>query len=60
MGAPYQHASAVQIKHRIRSYLVGKHSGELLRTKYNIEKENTDVSLSGIVQIILTSQKLFC
>lgn len=45
MGASYQHPNAVQMKFRLRSYLLGKNC-ELVGSNYNTEKNNIDVSLS--------------
>ena len=45
MGALYQHPNPVQVKYRVRSYLLGKNC-ELVGSNYNTEKENKEVSLS--------------
>lgn len=45
MGSSHQHPSAVQVKFRLRAYLLGKNC-ELVGSNYNTEKENGDVSLS--------------
>lgn len=47
MGASYQHPSSIQIKYRIRSYLLGKNS-ELVGSSYNTNKENLDPTFSGM------------
>lgn len=45
MGGCHQHPNAVQVKHRIKIFLLGKNC-ELVGSNYNTDKENKDVSLS--------------
>lgn len=46
MGISNQHPSPVEVKYRIRSYLVGKNA-ELVGRNYNTERENHELSLTG-------------
>lgn len=45
MEASYQHPSVLQVKYRIRSYLLGRNC-ELVGSRYNINKENQDNPLT--------------
>ena len=45
MGAAYEHPSPVQVKNRIRAYILGR-DVTLVGNKYNIQRENQDISLS--------------
>ena len=47
MGGSYQHPSVLQVKYRIRAYLVGKNC-ELVGSNHNTDKENHDVNLSKV------------
>ena len=45
MGACYEHPSPVQVKNRIRAYILGK-DVTLVGNHYNTQRENCDVSLT--------------
>lgn len=46
LGGRYEHPSPVSVKHRVRSYLVGKKSS-LMGDKYNILQENKENNLAS-------------